>query len=122
MFWLTFSLGLVTTYPQRQCGDGVVVAFQAISFMNKSSMSSLLLLAAAAVGVCLGGCSTSDSKHTSVVHNLTPELLTLDQRPADAQNTTSLTWNSGNRMFWNDIQRATLTDRPSRLSRHPVPH
>lgn len=98
-----------------------MVAFQAVSFMNKSSKPSLLLLAAA-IGACLGGCSASDPKHASVVHNLTPELLTLDQRPADAQNTTSLTWNSGNRMFWNDIQRATLTDRPSRLSRHPVPH
>ncbi|MFZ4429006.1 MAG: hypothetical protein ACOYPS_01500 [Phycisphaerales bacterium] len=91
--------------------------------MNKRSKTSLLLLAAAAtLGATLGGCSSSDPKHASVVHNLTPELLTLNERPADAQNTTSLTWNAGNRMFWNDIQRATLTDRPSRLSRHPVPH
>lgn len=88
--------------------------------MNKPSKTSLLLIAAAAA--TLGGCATSDSKHASVVHNLTPEMLTLGERPVDAQNSTSVTWNAGNRMIWNDLQRAALTDRPSRLSRYPVPH
>jgi hypothetical protein len=90
--------------------------------MNKSPKPFLFALTAATViGTTLGGCA-SDSKHLSVVHNLTPEMMTLNERPADAQNTTSVAWNANNRMFWNDIQRAMLADRPSRLSRHPIPH
>jgi len=88
--------------------------------MKIKNMSGLVVLAVGAVA--LGGCATQDATHNRVVHNLTPEMLSLNQRPVDAQNMTSLTWNADNRMLWNDLSRAALTDRPSRLSRYPVPH
>jgi hypothetical protein len=68
------------------------------------------------------GCRTAGPQHSNVVHSLSPELLTTNQRDVDVQNMTSLTWNSHNRMIWDDLSRAALTDRPSRLSKHPVPH
>jgi len=55
-------------------------------------------------------------------HELTPELMTLSGRPVDVDNTYSLTCNENWRMFWGDLQRATLLDRPTRLSPDPLPH
>ena len=91
--------------------------------MKMNNKSGLILLAAAAGAVIvLGGCATENGTHSKVVHNLSPEMLSLTHRPVDAQNKTSLTWNADKRMIWNDLSRAALTDRPSRLSKSPIPH
>jgi len=52
---------------------------------------------------------------------LTPELRTMTQRRVDVRNQRALAFNEDWRMFWGDITRVTLTDRPSRLSPEPVP-
>ena len=86
--------------------------------MKKINKAAFITLALALVG----GCATENSRHSAVVGDLTPELLTVNRRPVDAQNMTSLTWNTDNRLLWDDLSRGALTDRPSRLSKYPVPH
>jgi hypothetical protein len=90
--------------------------------MKKIDTRNLVAAAALLAALAATGCTTAGTQHSKVVHNLTPELLSTDQRSVDVQNMTSLTWNTNNRMFWDDLSRAALTDRPSRLSKHPVPY
>lgn len=90
--------------------------------MKKIDTQKIMATGAVLAMLLAGGCATAGPQHSKIVHNLTPELLSTDQRPVDVQNMTSLTWNTENRQFWDDLSRAALTDRPSRLSKHPVPH
>jgi hypothetical protein len=68
------------------------------------------------LGTCsLGGCG-------GVRNDLTPELMSLDERPVEVSNRVALSFNANKRMIWNDLNRASLMDRPSRLTPHPMPH
>lgn len=69
---------------------------------------SVLALAALA---SLGGCA-----------NLTPELDTLSQRPADIDNRIAITDDTNLRMLNQDLGRMFLLDRPTRLTPGPVPY
>jgi hypothetical protein len=42
-------------------------------------------------------------------------------RPIDFDNAMYYTWDTNGRMFWGDVQRALLIDRPTRLSPTPSP-
>lgn len=89
--------------------------------------SRILGIAALVVGVpaallALSGCeSDGRDRHAEVTADPTPELETLYQRPVDSQNAQTVTNNENLRMFWQDLGRALYTDRPSRLTREPVP-
>jgi hypothetical protein len=81
---------------------------------------------AALAGAALFGCATasSPSDHAQAERiraDLTPELDTLYQRPDDMANAFTLMLDENGRMFWQDIGRALYVDRPSRLTREPVP-
>jgi hypothetical protein len=52
---------------------------------------------------------------------MSPELDTQVARPIDFDNAMYYTWDTNGRMFWGDVQRALLIDRPSRLSPTPSP-
>ena len=76
--------------------------------------------------VALSGCTTSVSRHDyaeaeRVRADLTPELDTLHQRPDDMANALTIMSDENGRMFWQDLGRALYWDRPSRLTREPVP-
>ena len=73
------------------------------------------LTVAVLTACALGGCG-------GVRNNLTPELMTLDERPVEVSNRVALTFNANKRMIWGDLNRASLMDRPSRLTPHPMPH
>lgn len=80
-------------------------------------------LAAAAGLSLLGGCSSMGGKqHASISDDATPSLITLDQRPIDVSNTTTISWNTNWREHWNDWDKIWLLDRPSRLTQFPIPH
>jgi hypothetical protein len=66
-------------------------------------------LSVLAVACGLGGCSSVDG-------DLSPEMLTLHQRPVDYYNARALTIDTNNRQLWSDWQRFTLFDRPTRLT------
>ena len=87
----------------------------------KSRMSTLTaacLLAAAALS--LAACSTP-SRYQAVKDDPTPNVDTLYQRPQDVDNSLTVMWDENWRMFTQDLGRAFYTDRPSRLTREPVP-
>ncbi|MGP1310370.1 MAG: hypothetical protein ACTS27_09255 [Phycisphaerales bacterium] len=69
---------------------------------------SVLTLAALAT---LGGCA-----------DISPEVDTLSQRPADVNNRIAITNDTNLRMLNQDLGRLFLLDRPSRLTPGPVPY
>ncbi|HZW08955.1 MAG TPA: hypothetical protein VFF69_03550 [Phycisphaerales bacterium] len=94
-----------------------------MSTPTKRTMSLALVLAAAGA---LAGCSTATSQadHAQAEQiraDLTPELDTLYQRPDDIYNSMTIMADENGRMFMQDLGRAFYTDRPSRLTREPVP-
>ncbi len=93
--------------------------------MSRASLTrSVLCLSAAVVVLGLSACA-SRSKYpgySTVASDLTPDMLTLTNRPIDAQNRMAVTTNENWRMFWSDLSRAALLDRPSRLTPTMIPH
>ncbi|GJQ28988.1 MAG: hypothetical protein HBSAPP03_08720 [Phycisphaerae bacterium] len=67
------------------------------------------------------GCSSSTSAR-SIRHDLTPELTTLTQRPADIDNMKWHTWNMDWRQMKGDFYRGAHLDRPTRLAPNAIPH
>ncbi|MEM1330334.1 MAG: hypothetical protein AAGG07_07220 [Planctomycetota bacterium] len=87
---------------------------------------------AAALGVCAGvfvlvGCGsqeramTSEEQAEKLRRNLTPELYNLHQRPTEVRNEYAVMVNENLRMMKQDLWRALLIDRQSRLAREPIP-
>ncbi len=76
----------------------------------------VVALASGLAGAC--GCS---SQYDEVKSDPTPNLDTLYQRPEDVDNAMTVTFDENARMFWQDMGRLWLTDRPSRLTREPIP-
>jgi hypothetical protein len=89
--------------------------------MTRSARCLTSLLACAGALV-LGGCSmTGDERLDAVRNDATPNLDTLYQRPADVDNALTVMADENGRMFWQDLGRVLYVDRPSRLTREPVP-
>jgi hypothetical protein len=53
--------------------------------------------------------------------DVTPELETLSERQVDMDNNWALMLDENGRMFVEDLGRAFYVDRPSHLTREPVP-
>ncbi len=87
-----------------------------------ASRSSILCVALAVAAIA-GGCSsnTAAGRDSKVRRNLTPELMTLYQRPIDYDNRMTLTFDENLRMANEDWARMWFLDRPSRLARERVP-
>ncbi len=81
----------------------------------------IVTLAACTLASLLGGCSTGDQRLDDVRADPTPDLDTLYQRPVDVDNALTVMADENGRMFWQDLGRALLLDRPSRLTREPIP-
>jgi hypothetical protein len=92
--------------------------------MKSSNLARLVLGLAATSSLTLVGCSSSpeDTSHDAIASNLTPELVTLNQREVDYSDAMSVTFNSNWRAMWGDIARGLLIDRPSRLTPMPIAH
>lgn len=91
--------------------------------MRRSALRSLvgvLALGGAAllVGVS-GGCESS--RVDEVRADPTPDLETLYQSQDEIDNALTRTFDEDGRMFWQDLGRVFYVDRPSRLTREPVP-
>ena len=85
--------------------------------MKSRHAAALTALAALAL---LSGC-TEPSRYQQVKDDATPNLDTLYQRPEDIDNAIVVTFDENGRMFWQDLGRAFYWDRPSRLTREPIP-
>ncbi len=77
-----------------------------------------LALSASAL-LLLGGCSGNSI--TGLRLSPTPELTELARTPDDVSNSFAIMSNMNWRMFREDIGRTLYTDRPSHLSRAPIP-
>jgi hypothetical protein len=88
--------------------------------LSRSTKVTLTTLLAAGFAATLAtGCTTS--RDQAIRNSVTPELETLYQRKVDQDNAGALTFSENGRMFWEDMGRAFYTDRPSRLTREPIP-
>ncbi|MBX3386301.1 MAG: hypothetical protein KF768_07005 [Phycisphaeraceae bacterium] len=76
---------------------------------------------AIAASAMIWGCASEQTRYQQVKADPTPNLDTLYQRPADIDNKVILTFDENARMFVQDLGRAFYWDRPSRLTREPVP-
>jgi hypothetical protein len=73
-------------------------------------LGSAALVSAAAL-VTLGGCA-----------DITPELDTMSQRPADVNNRMAITTDTNLRQLNEDLGRAFFFDRPMRTTPGPIPY
>ena len=81
--------------------------------------SSCLLLAVASVG--LGGCTSPDDvSFNAIKGDLTPHIVGLTERDVDIELNMAVVGNQNLRMFWGDLGRIWLFDRPSRLSPYDI--
>ncbi len=88
--------------------------------MNRA-LSYITLGSAVLAATTLVGCNSTDDVSTnSILSNLTPELMGLDERPVDIKSHMAVTGNVDLRLFWGDLGRATYIDHPSRLSPYPI--
>ncbi len=65
---------------------------------------------------------TENVSQDAIFDNLTPELMTTDQRGRDVKGQIALTNDSNWRQMWEDLGRVFILDRPSRLSPNPSPY
>ena len=88
---------------------------------TRTTSRRLIVAAVLSCGLAgFAGCA-SDSRYEQVKADPTPNLDTLYQRPEDVDNAMTVTFDENGRMFWEDMGRFWLTDRPSRLAREPIP-
>ena len=91
--------------------------------MNRTPRRALAVVfsAACVVAGTVGGCSSGNSRYDEVKSDPSPNIDTLYQRPVDVDNAVIVTFDEDGRMFWQDLGRAFYWDRPSRLTREPIP-
>jgi len=78
----------------------------------------LTTIAAGLAATILTGCATNPENVSlgAVTGNMTPEVLTLNQRYEDMLRHMAYTNDVNGRMFWEDLGRTWYTDHPSRLN------
>jgi hypothetical protein len=86
--------------------------------MRRHATRALFVLASVAA---IGGCTSVSREDSRVRDNLTPELSTLSERPREVDNRMLITMDTNAREINNDLLRMWLLDRPSRLTRQPMP-
>jgi len=103
----------------------------AIRTPAKARAASASLLAGAVLLAALSGCSYNTLETYDLENDLgpahdlrydpTPELYTLHQRPSDFRNEFGVMFDENVRMMRGDFHRMMYWDRPSRLTREPIP-
>ena len=86
----------------------------------KNTIGLLLLVATVALVGCQKSSKPDDVSYSAITNDLTPELMTLSERPVDVDLNMAVHQNQDLRMFWNDIGRFFYTNRASGLSPYPV--
>ncbi|MCA9312613.1 MAG: hypothetical protein KDA21_15470 [Phycisphaerales bacterium] len=88
---------------------------------NRSISRKTLTVALLAGGVlALAGCNSGTTG--KIYSDPTPALDTTSQTDYEIKNQLVIHRDTNLRMFWEDIGRMWMTDRPSRLSPKPIPY
>ena len=83
-------------------------------------LSALLLSSSLGLSGCALFLGSGDDRLDEVRADPSPNIDTLYQRSVDVDNAMVVTFDENGRMFWQDMGRIWLTDRPSRLAREPM--
>ncbi|QOJ17184.1 MAG: hypothetical protein HRU76_06160 [Phycisphaeraceae bacterium] len=76
-----------------------------------------MLAAASVAALLLTGCGSSTGVSLNdVTGNMTPEVMTLNQRGSDVKRHMAYTHDVNGRLFWEDLGRTLYLDHPSRLN------
>jgi hypothetical protein len=86
----------------------------------KSVIGLTVVVAATALTTGCASDKTSDTSYAAISGDLTPELMTLSERPIDVDRHISFNNDLNGRMFWNDLGRVFYTDRASWLTPYPT--
>lgn len=91
-----------------------VISFRSVA--GSMAVAGLVSLAG------LGGCAKSAAQQQldEIRSNPTPELLTYNERPDDAANHITQSFNGNVRGFWRDLGVLGMVEKPSRLSPYPI--
>ncbi len=90
--------------------------------LRRCARAAALVVPVLLVGGLVGCGSGSSTSARAIRSDLTPELTTLHQRPADVRNEYAHMSNANWRMMKRDFIRGAHWDRPSRLSELPIAH
>ncbi|MBC7834198.1 MAG: hypothetical protein H7Y88_03745 [Phycisphaerales bacterium] len=89
--------------------------------MARSTKAGFAVLSLAAIAM-LGGCYlVSDDRAAQYRANPSPDMATLHESGEEIDNALTVTFDENLRMFTQDLGRAFYTNRPSRLTREPIP-
>lgn len=80
----------------------------------------LTTFSAITLTVCLIGCNEQTKANNKVLNDLTPNMNGLAETYAQNDAGVAVVNNAGDRMFVDDLRRATLLDKPSMLTPYPV--
>jgi len=86
--------------------------------MKRTLLCGLVLGVGLGLLVSLSGCNTVTPR--KVRGNMTPVLDTTDRYGQQSSNDTARVVDHNTRGIWDDLKRAMLLDRPSRLSPYPI--
>lgn len=87
--------------------------------MARRSVVVLGIVALSGVGLLSGCCFTGNERLDAVRCDPSPNIDTMSERPEDINNAMTVSMDENGRMFWEDMGRLWMVDRPSRLSRGP---
>ncbi|MFB0987277.1 MAG: hypothetical protein QMB94_13340 [Phycisphaerales bacterium] len=82
--------------------------------------SSCLIVAIGAIAGMNGCTNPNDVSFNAIKSDLTPHIMGLSERDVDIQLNMAVVGNQNLRMFWGDLGRMWLFDRPSRLSPYDI--
>lgn len=88
---------------------------------RRPALVGSILLATGLLAGCYAGGGSPVGRDAQLRSSPTPELMTLYQRQVDVDNSLAIMADENWRMFVQDLGRIFYTDRPSRLTREPVP-
>ncbi|HMN95185.1 MAG TPA: hypothetical protein PKC43_02360 [Phycisphaerales bacterium] len=88
--------------------------------MKTTARKSFAGLAIVTALCAVGGCQSDPNavSFNSIKRDITPEMMTLTERPVDVDRNIAMNWNQNLRGAWMDLGRAMYWDQPSMLSPH----
>lgn len=89
---------------------------------NGKVLATMTLVAVSAT-LLLGGCSSQPENVSPswVRSNLTPELQSIAHSPEQRKNVHARVYDTNLRQVWDDLDMILLLDRPSQMSKYPIP-
>ena len=90
--------------------------------MKKQVLMRIVAAAVMVAGMAAaGGCAQNEITHLGVLLNMTPELESVADTPAQRQNKIARSLDHTMQQIWDDLDNLWLVNEPSKMSRFPIP-